>query len=119
MISGSEKLRLVGRRYRWLSKPEAKKSPAAKPAAAQVVELTVTEDGFVPAEVRVKAGQPVKLRVTRKTEQTCAKDIVIKTLGISKPLPMGTVDEVELTPTKGKLRYACAMDMIAGTIIAE
>ena len=85
--------------------------------APQLVELAVTDEGFVPNEVHVKAGQPLKLRVTRKTEATCAKDIVIKSLGINKPL--NTPVEVELTPAKGKVRYACAMDMIAGVIIAE
>jgi plastocyanin len=106
-------------------KPAASTSPkpAALPSAnptPQVVEISVTKSGFVPAEVKVKAGQPVKLLVTRKIEQTCAKDIVIKDFNINQPLPLNQTVEVLFTPTKpGAARFACAMDMIAGVIIAE
>lgn len=94
--------------------------PEAKPAAVQIVEIKVTGDGFVPAEVKVKAGQPVKLKVTRQTDKTCAKDIVIKALGVNKALPLDAVVEIDLAPMKpGAVRFACAMDMIAGTLIAE
>ncbi len=94
-------------------------SAAAKPTA-QVVEISVTKAGFVPAEVTVKAGQPVKLMVTRKIEKTCAKDIVIKDYGIKQPLPLDQTVEVVFTPTKpGTTRFACAMDMIAGVVVAK
>jgi plastocyanin domain-containing protein len=100
------------------SKPEAIK--AGQPLPSAPIEMAVTSEGFVPAEVRVKAGQPVKLLVTRKIDRTCATDIVIKEYGINKPLPLNTPVEVTFTPTKpGKVRYACAMDMIAGAFIVE
>jgi plastocyanin domain-containing protein len=86
----------------------------------QVVTMEVTDEGFVPAQVKVKANQPVKLVVTRKTARTCAKEIVIKDLGVNKPLPLNQPVEITFTPTKrGQVRYACAMDMIAGVIIVE
>ena len=103
-----------------LAKPKPDKGAAAKPAAVQVIEMSVTEDGFVPAQVKVKAGQPVKLVITRKTDRTCAKEIVIKDFGINQPLPLNQAVEVTFTPNKaGSFRYACGMDMIAGVIIAE
>ncbi|HUT78730.1 MAG TPA: cupredoxin domain-containing protein [Polyangia bacterium] len=87
---------------------------------AQVIEISVTAEGFVPAEVEAKAGRPVKLMVTRKLENTCATEIVIKEFGINRPLPLNRVVEVGFTPTKpGEIRFACAMDMIAGVIIVE
>ncbi len=86
----------------------------------QVVNIEVTKDGFVPAEVKVKAGHPVKLVVTRKVDRTCATEIVIKDLSINKPLPLNKAVEVTFAPSKpGKIRYACGMDMIAGTIVVE
>jgi len=86
----------------------------------QVVTIEVTGAGFVPAQVKVKANQPVRLVVTRKTDRTCAKEIVIKDVGINKPLPLNQPVEITFTPTKkGQLRYACAMDMIAGVIVVE
>jgi plastocyanin domain-containing protein len=95
---------------------------AAKPAKAPVkqVAISVTADGFQPAEVRTKAGQPLRLVVTRTTERTCATELVIKDLGITKALPLGQPVTIDLQPTKdGRLRYACGMDMIAGVIVVE
>jgi plastocyanin domain-containing protein len=89
-------------------------------APDNVVQLTVTDKGFEPSPVKVKAGQPVKLVVTRKTEQTCATDIVVKDYGIKEPLPLGKPVTVAFTPTKaGEVKYACAMDMLSGVLLVE
>ena len=81
------------------------------------LEVKVDQSGFVPAELSVPANQEVTLRVTRTTDHTCAKEIVIKDQGIAKDLPLNEPVEVRFTPShKGDLRFACAMDMIAGTI---
>jgi plastocyanin len=114
------------------SPPPAASAHASEPQAAHVedesqvhdsahpLEITVTNDGFVPARAKVKVGQPVTLVVTRKVERTCATDLVIKDYGVNKPLPQGERVEVTFTPTKpGPIRYACAMDMVAGELVAE
>ena len=86
----------------------------------QRVTIQVTGKGFEPATVKVKAGTPVRLIVTRKTDRTCATDLVIERYGIKKSLPLNRTVEVVLTPRKrGEIRYACAMNMIAGKLIAE
>jgi plastocyanin domain-containing protein len=96
------------------------KGKEPKKVPEQVVTMEVTGEGFVPAQVKVKAGVPVKLVVTRKTDRTCANEIVIKDFGINKPLPLDQPVEVTFTPTKaGKFRYACGMDMISGVIVVE
>jgi plastocyanin domain-containing protein len=100
--------------------PERSPYAAGQGRQTGVIEMSVTAEGFVPAAVRVKAGQPVKLVVTRKVERTCATEIVIKDFGINKPLPLNQAVEVAFTPTApGEVRYACAMDMIAGVIVVE
>lgn len=87
-------------------------------APARVVQLSVTDDGFVPAQVAAKRGQPLKLVITRKTEHTCAKEV--RVAGQSRKLPLNQPVEIELTPDKsGKIRYACAMDMVAGVLVVE
>src|SRR5512133_2803324 len=80
--------------------PAAKEAPAATPAAAspRLVEMTVTPDGFVPAEVKVKKGEPLQLVITRKTDQTCATEIVIKDLGINQKLPLNQPVAIVFTP---------------------
>lgn len=91
-----------------------------KAVKAQVIELSVTPEGFVPAQIKVKAGKPVTLMVTRRTERTCATDIVVKDYGIKVALPLNKAVDVTFTPKKtGEVRYACAMDMIAGVLIVE
>ena len=106
------------------SKPAAPAAtaPAATPTAgARRIELTVTENGFEPSPITVKQGEPLDLVVTRKTDKTCATDIVIPEAGIKKALPMNEPVVVSFTPSKaGELKYGCAMDlMIAGVLLVE
>jgi plastocyanin domain-containing protein len=98
---------------------------AASPASAaapgtkdpQVVVLTVTSKGFEPSSVTVKSGTPVKLVVTRKTERTCATEIVMKDFGVNQPLPLEKPVTVVVNPKgPGPYRFACGMDMIAGVL---
>ena len=100
--------------------PSASAIPAKNVKGAQVVLINVTSDGFVPAEVKAKAGRPLKLVVTRQVERTCATEIVMKDLGVNQPLPLGKPVTISLTPKKpGAYRFACGMDMIAGVLNVE
>jgi len=84
------------------------------------VELAVTEKGFEPAEVQAEKGVPLTLAVTRKTDATCAKEIVIADQNIRKDLPLNKTVEVTFTPAEsGEIPYVCGMDMIAGKIIVR
>ena len=97
-----------------------KAAPAAKPAAAKVIEMTVTSEGYVPDKIHVAKGEKVRLQITRKTDKTCATEIVIKDLGINQPLPLNKLVTVEFTPKKsGQLKYACGMDMISGILFVD
>ena len=101
--------------------PAAASSDAVSEGTVQngvrVVELTVTGNGFEPSKVKVRKGEKVRLVVTRKTQRTCATEIVIKDAGINTPLPLDKAVAVEFTPTKtGELRYTCGMGMIGGTL---
>ncbi len=83
----------------------------------RVVEVAVTEDGFVPSKVKAKKGEKVRLVVTRKTDSTCAKEIVVADHGISQPLPLGKPVTVEFTPKRsGEIRYACGMSHVSGVV---
>lgn len=88
--------------------------------AGQTVQMTVTEDGYVPARIQARKGEPLTLVITRKTERTCATELVIKEYGVNQPLPLGKAVTVTFTPSKsGQVKYACAMDMIAGTLVIQ
>jgi plastocyanin domain-containing protein len=89
-------------------------------AAPGAVAIRVTEKGFEPAVVMVAAGKPVTLRVTRRTDRTCAKEFVLAELDIRRELPLDQPVEITFTPAHpGELRYACGMDMIAGKIVVR
>lgn len=100
-------------------KAEAPKAEAAK--APRVIELSVTERGFEPSPVNVKKGEPLKLVVTRKTDQTCATELLMPEYKIEKALPLNKPVEIAFTPEKsGQLKYGCAMGMmLSGMILVE
>jgi plastocyanin domain-containing protein len=87
----------------------------------QRITIAITADGFVPQRSYVRVGEPVTLIVTRMVEQTCAKDIVIEDYAILVPLPLGKPAQVRFTPTRpGRIRFAaCAINLVAGEIVAE
>jgi plastocyanin domain-containing protein len=110
--------------------PPAKPTEAVKPAATPVVagkggrvEITVTEKGYEPEKIAVKKGEPVTLVFTRKTEKTCANEVVMDTgtEKINKPLPLNQPVEFAITFAKsGEIKYGCSMDkMIAGYVTVE
>lgn len=109
---------------RKLTVPTGQPAPAPQataPEKARVIELTVTERGFEPSPVNVRKGEPLKLVVTRKTDDTCATKIVIDEAGIKKDLPLNQPVELTFTPAKsGELKYGCAMGkMVSGVLLVE
>ncbi len=101
----------------------AASAEAARPGpdGVRTVALTVTEQGYEPSPVTLKKGEPVKLVVTRKTDHTCATEVVMEEHGVNTPLPLNTPVEIQFTPSKsGELRYGCAMGkMISGVFLVE
>jgi len=92
-----------------------------KKSAGREVQISVTEAGFEPARAMIPKGQPITLVISRKTDQTCAKEIVISSLNIRRDLPLNQAVRIELPADVigDSLSYACGMDMYAGAIIAQ
>ena len=102
--------------------PAVAVADAPKPTAPRIA-ISVTAKGFEPADITVPAGKPVTLVFTRKTEQTCTKEVVV-TLDadkkIEKKLPLDQPVEITATfPKAGKLGYACGMNMNKGIIVVQ
>jgi hypothetical protein len=93
---------------------------AAAPPKGTIV-MSVTESGFVPDQIRVKKGEPLKLVITRKTDATCAKALVIDEYQVHVDLPLDKPVTVAFTPSKsGQIKYGCAMNkMISGMLIID
>ncbi len=90
---------------------------AAAAAKPRVVEMSVTAKGFEPSRVKLVKGEPVKLVITRKTDDTCAKEVVIPDESIKADLPLGKAVTVSFTPKRtGEIRYSCATGMVGGVL---
>jgi plastocyanin domain-containing protein len=91
----------------------------AAPKGETTIEMAVTEKGFEPATVKVKKGEPVTLVITRKTDATCAKEIVIDEHKVHTKLPLNKAVKVTFTPSKsGELKYGCAMGKMIGGVLS-
>jgi plastocyanin domain-containing protein len=86
---------------------------------AQTATIEITSKGFAPDSLKLKAGAPAKVTFVRKTDETCAKEVVIKDYGIERKLPLNEPVTVEFTPRKGEFTFACGMNMIRGKLIVE
>ena len=88
--------------------------------ASDRLEITVDGAGFHPSDLSVRAGLPAVLVVTRTTDRTCAKEIVIPALDVARPLPLEESVEIVIRPDrKGDIRFTCGMDMVSGVIHVE
>jgi len=101
-------------------KDEASGGTPKSAEAAKRVSITVTENGFEPDDIKVAKGEPITFVFERKTDKTCAKEVIIHVDDdnkIEKKLPLDEPVEVAITfPTSGDVTYACGMDMIKGSI---
>jgi plastocyanin domain-containing protein len=84
------------------------------------IQVTVTEKGFEPENVVIAKGQAAVVVFTRKTESTCATEALFAETAKKYDLPLNTPVRVDLTGVSpGTLHYACAMNMIKGTVTIE
>lgn len=101
--------------------PAAAAAPAAPPAAAKPagdparIAVEVTEDGFVPSQIPAQVGKPITLVITRKTDRTCAREILFKGQPGKTELPLNKTVEATYTPqASGEVPFGCAMGMMVG-----
>lgn len=100
----------------------AKPKKKPRPAAPIRFDIVVTSAGFEPKNVTVPRGKPVILRFERRVERTCGTEVVMSvgSQKVEKELPLNKPVELAITfGTTGVVKYACAMDMIRGTITVQ
>jgi len=101
--------------------PAAAVDSTASPATSEaVMRVTVSEQGFQPARIRVRVGVPARITFVRTTDATCATEVMIPTLNIKRALPLNEPVTVEFTPQKtGDVEFICGMRMLRGTIVVQ
>ncbi len=89
------------------------------PPKPKRVEIAVTPEGFSPNRVEVQAGVPIELVFTRKTDKTCATEVVVPSLKLKKALPLNEPVTIALTPEKDEVSFACGMNMLRGKLVVK
>lgn len=96
--------------------------PVATAAAAGGVQEVViaVRGGYDPAQVRVRAGSPVRLVFDRQETASCSEEVVIPDFGVRRFLPAHQRTPVEITPREaGTHEFTCGMGMLRGRLIVE
>lgn len=83
----------------------------------QQVTINITNSGYSPRRLQVKAGSPVELTLKSKDAYSCAASFVLREFGINTFLDPTDTQTFSFTPTKpGKYTYTCSMGMYTGTL---
>lgn len=85
----------------------------------QEAKVLVTEKGYEPAQVALRAGTPVRLTFVRTTDKTCGTEIVFPSLNIKRALPLNQPVVVEFTPRSGQLTFTCGINMLRGEVVVQ
>lgn len=87
---------------------------------SDAVKVTVSKNGFEPAEIKGENGKPVMLAFYRADSENCASEVVFSKLNITRKLPVGEVVLVEFTPKEaGDISFACGMNMLKGKVVVN
>lgn len=83
--------------------------------------LDVRNNGYFPATLRAKAGQPVQLSLMTSDTYSCSRDFVIPALKYYVLLPETGRKTVSIPPQPAGtiMRFTCSMGMYTGQIIFE
>lgn len=87
--------------------------------APTVLQLTVDGTGYHPSSISAPPNKPVRLTITRTSDEGCGQQIVFPSLNIRRDLPLNHAVTVEFTmPASGSVAFTCGMDMLRGSIVA-
>src|SRR5262249_10545283 len=79
-------------------------------ASAEETKVLVTEKGYEPGKLTVRAGQPARVTFVRTTDKTCGTEVVFPSLNIRRPLPLNEPVVIAFTPkTSGEIGFVCGM----------
>ena len=82
--------------------------------------MVVSEQGYEPAKVTLRAGTPARITFVRTTDKTCGTEVVFPSLNIKRALPLNEPVVIEFTPAKsGDIAFACGMNMLHGVVVVQ
>ena len=88
--------------------------------SAQTAKVIVSEQGYEPAKLTLRAGTPARITFVRTTDKTCGTAVVFPALNITRALPLNEPVEIEFTPAEpGDFAFACGMNMLHGIVVVQ
>ena len=90
------------------------------PGGEQLVLLEAAGGVYTPNVVHVRAGAPLRLRVSVRDRHGCATRLLVPDLGVDLALvPGGVAEVVVASPSPGGHVFTCGAKMVKGTIVVE
>jgi membrane fusion protein, heavy metal efflux system len=95
-------------------------APGTSQQNVQTARVTVSDKGFEPDRVTLRAGVPARITFVRTSETTCATEITVPSMNIKRALPLNQPVDIEFTPQKtGDIEFVCGMNMLRGTLVVQ
>lgn len=97
-------------------------APAGRAAdsAVQDAKIVLTERGYEPGTVTLRAGTPARLTFVRTTDKTCGTEVAIPSVKIKKALPLNEPVVIEFTPERtGDIEFVCGKNMLKGVLVVR
>jgi RND family efflux transporter MFP subunit len=86
----------------------------------QSATIVVSDTGYEPATVSLRAGVPARLTFMRTSDKTCGTEIVFPSLNIKRALPLNQSVTIDLTPSRTEdITFTCGMNMLKGTVVVR
>lgn len=97
---------------------QTRKKPSKR--KVQTAKVLITEQGYSRTSINLRRGVPTRLTFLRKTDATCATEIVIADYKIRKPIPLNVPTVIRFTPKRsGQVGFSCGMNMMRGKLIVR
>jgi plastocyanin domain-containing protein len=86
----------------------------------QTASIILSDKGYEPAKVSLRAGTRARITFLRTTDKTCGTEVTFPSLNIKRALPLNEPITIEFTPAKaGEIAFACGMNMLRGTVVVR
>lgn len=100
--------------------PPASSAPTVVPPEGGAVAIVADEKGFTPTEIHATKNAPLTLVFTRKSDNTCAKEVVFPELKLRRPLPLDQAVAIAMpTNADRTYRFQCGMAMWEGSVVIK
>ena len=93
---------------------------APSSAGLQTARVVVSDQGYEPSQLTLRAGVPARITFLRTSDKSCGTEVVFPALNIKRALPLNEPVTVDLTPQNpGSLSFVCGLDMLGGTVVVR